>query len=121
MDEFQEHFSNDRHPDIEVFTYTAQGFFINIPEITTEIKWTDIQTIFGYKIDLLTFDEICIEVFYDYNHSFKLSEYSISWDSFLKKIKEQFPEIDENWHFDIIPPAFKSNLTLIYERGKSNF
>jgi hypothetical protein len=98
--------------------YTNSGFKIDNSE---EIKWSEMQAMFGYKRDLWTEDEICLDIFTKENKHFIVTEEALGWDIFLGKIAEQFPKINRNWHFDIVFPAFKTNLTLLYEKENKTF
>ena len=105
----------DKLVDNGIFDYTEDGFTITLKELK-KIKWTQIQSIFAYKVDLLTTDEICIDVFCDYDISFRVTEETAGWFVFLERLKEQFPTIEEDWNINIAQPAFATNLTLVYDR-----
>jgi hypothetical protein len=101
--------------DNGIFEYTDEGFTISLEELR-KIKWAQIQTIFAYKVDLFTTDEICIDVICDNNISFRVTEETAGWFVFLERLKEQFPTIEEDWSINITQPAFATNLTLVYDR-----
>jgi hypothetical protein len=106
----------DRFEDLGIFNYSEKGFTVNLDNSNYEIKWDQIQTIFGYKIDLLTIDEICLDIFCDQHISFMISEETAGWFVFLEHLKERFSTIRADWNFIIQMPAFQTNLTLIYDR-----
>ncbi|MBO9703289.1 MAG: hypothetical protein J7604_23950 [Sporocytophaga sp.] len=106
---------NDRLIDNGIFQYTENGFIISFPE-TIEVNWNQIQSIFGYKVDLMMTDLICIDVFCDNNISFSLTEETAGWFVFIDFLKEQFPTIEGHWNINISQTAFATNLTLVYDR-----
>jgi hypothetical protein len=98
------------------FTYSESGFSVLIGEDKKEIEWSNIKSIYGYKIDNYTEDEICLNVNCDNDISFTISEEIAGWYIFLEKMAIQFPSIDKNWNLEIASPAFDTNLTLLFER-----
>jgi hypothetical protein len=106
---------NDRLVDNGIFRYTETGFAITLTD-TKNIEWKKIQSIFAYKLDLMTTDEICIDIFCDDNISFRVTEKTAGWFVFLERLKEQFPTVEEDWNVSITHPAFATNLTLLYDR-----
>ncbi|MCA6368761.1 MAG: hypothetical protein IM631_20985 [Cytophagales bacterium] len=106
---------NDRLVDNGIFRYTETGFAITLTD-TKNIEWKKIQSIFAYKLDLMTTDEICIDIFCDDNISFRVTEETAGWFVFLERLKEQFPTVEEDWNVSITHPAFATNLTLLYDR-----
>jgi hypothetical protein len=106
---------NDRLVDNGIFRYTETGFAITLTN-TKNIEWKKIQSIFAYKLDLMTTDEICIDIFCDDNISFRVTEETAGWFVFLERLKEQFPTVEEDWNVSIAHPAFATNLTLLYDR-----
>lgn len=117
--EFDEQMSYEfgqRLMDLGFFTYSESGFSVLIGENKKEVKWTDIKSIYGYKIDNYTEDEICLNVNCDSDVSFTISEEIAGWYIFLEKMAIQFPSIGKNWNLEIASPAFDTNLTLLFER-----
>ncbi|MCL9806644.1 hypothetical protein NAT51_14000 [Flavobacterium amniphilum] len=107
--------------DLGFFTYSDNGFGVEINGHSHSIAWTGIQALFGYKVDLYTLDEIRMDVFCDDDILFTISEETPGWYVFLKKIEEQFPAIKQNWNLEIAFPAFSANLTLLYEKHNKTF
>jgi hypothetical protein len=107
---------SERVEDLGIFRYSDKSFVIRLDRSNYDIQWTEIQSILGYKLDLLTTDEICLDIFCDNKISFTVTEETAGWFGFLKRIKEQFPTIEPDWSFNIQSPAFTTNLTLIYDR-----
>ena len=102
--------------DNGIFEYLENSFKINSEDGWREIQWTEIETIFGYKVDRFSFDTICIDVFCDNDKGFRITEETAGWFQFLKHLKETFQQIDKKWEFEIATPAFETKLTLIYDR-----
>ena len=117
--EFYEQISDkfgQRLMDLGFFTYSESGFSILIGEDKKEVEWTDIKSIYGYKIDDYTEDEICLNINCDTDISFTISEETAGWYIFLEKMAIQFPSINKNWNLEIVSPAFDTNLTLLFEK-----
>jgi hypothetical protein len=106
---------NDRLVDNGIFRYRETGFTISLTD-TKNIEWNKIQSILAYKLDLMTTDEICIDIFCDDNISFRVTEETAGWFVFIERLKEQFPTVEEDWNISIAHPAFATNLTLLYDR-----
>jgi hypothetical protein len=109
--EFQE-----KRKDLGIFTYTDNGFQVKILEQQYNVIWTDIQAMFGYKVDQYALDEICMDVFCNNDVSFRVTEESAGWYVFQDRVFEKFPSIKQNWYIEIAFPAFATNLTLLYEK-----
>jgi len=52
-----------RYNDTGVFQYLDTGFNFADRDKTIFVAWTDIEAIFAFKRDLITFDELNIEIF----------------------------------------------------------
>jgi len=102
--------------DLGFFLYDETGFNYNDQNEVVYYKWTDIKSAFGYKEDRYTTDEICLDIFTSDDYCIKLTEDTPGWYQFDKKLTENFP-ISNNWEEHIIHPAFKTNLTLLYDKG----
>lgn len=104
------------YEDNGIFTFPDYGFTIKLKDELYDIKWEEIKTILGYKIDLYATDCICAEVYCDNSKSFAINEETKGWFQFQKHLKERFPTIDSGWDIEISAPAFETNLTLVYDR-----
>ncbi|TGE24711.1 hypothetical protein E5K00_05740 [Hymenobacter aquaticus] len=101
-----------------VFMYTEHGFSLTVAQKHTLIEWAQVNTLLGFKADLLTVDCICLDVFAANNVRFRISEQTLGWYTFLRKLEELFPEIDKGWEFRIAQLPFATNLRVIYDREK---
>ena len=82
------------------------------------IRWTEVRSILAYKKDLMTEDEVWMDVFCDGEKSFSICEEVHGWFQFVERSKIALPDIDPKWDFAIILEAFATNLTLVYDREK---
>lgn len=98
-----------------VFEFTNDELRIKDKDRLTEVKWTNITTILGYKKDLITYDTICLDIIFN-NRALTICEESEGWVDLLEALKKQFPRIPDNWYLDIMKPAFKTKLILLYDR-----
>jgi hypothetical protein len=103
-----------------IFSYTEDGFIIKFKTHDRSIKWSDIETIIAYKRDLMTTDQICFDLFYQNSLSSTISEDTEGWSQFVNRMQEAFPQIDKDWWGKIIHPAFKTNMTLLYDKQRRN-
>ena len=103
-----------RH-DPGAFTYEEDGFFYAFMTETRKISWASIEKIVAYKQDLITVDEICIDIIYD-NWVTTFTEETPGWYVFLEKIKMVFPGIPPDWSDAIMRPPFDTKLMVLYER-----
>ena len=112
--------------DLGIFSYNNLGFDIDLKDGFHSIKWTDIERLQAYKVDLLTTDEICIDIIFD-NKTIIVTEETKGWYQFIEKLKSSLPQTNDNWEDLVFKNPFEYNLTTIYERAdrempsKSNF
>lgn len=112
--------------DLGIFTYNNFGFDIDLKEGYYSIKWTDIERLQAYKVDLVTTDEVCIDITFD-NKTITITEATKGWYQFIDRLKEEFSHVDDEWQAIVLKTPFEYNLTTIYERAdrimpaKSNF
>ncbi len=106
--------------DNGIFVYQDNAFKINFESGPMDVNWDDIQTVFGYKVDLYTLDCICADIFCSNNKSFKINEETAGWFQFMIHLSERFPNVEKNWDIRIATPAFETNLTLVYDRENRN-
>ncbi len=101
--------------DVGQFIYEDDGFRYPFKDHDEKLNWADVERITGYKMDLMTTDEICMEIFSgDWKYSF--SESTPGWYQLLVKLKIVFPSIPDNWDGKIMLPPFATNFTVLYER-----
>ena len=95
------------------FIFYEDGFSTEFDKIRMFYKWNEVEEIIAYKVDIFAEDVICIELFFkDYKLLF--TEETKGWDEFLDRMHHYFPQINQNWRFDIVKPAFARNETLIF-------
>jgi hypothetical protein len=74
-----------------------------------------VDRIVGYKLDLFTVDEICIELHIG-DRAVRFNESTPGWYQLLERLRRVFPSIPEGWDWDVTLPAFATNYTVLYER-----
>lgn len=108
---------DERYEDTGVFEYNTEGFTITTKKFTETIRWGNITKLNVYKVDLLTIDQIEMEIEYnDSKELIRITEELPGWYQFVLKTKEVFPTIPKDWDIDIINPAFERNYRTIYEK-----
>ena len=101
--------------DMGKFIYEEEGIVYPFTDGTQKIKWTEIERIAGYKADLMTTDEIRMDIQWK-GLSWTLTEETPGWYQLLKRLAVAFPSIPEGWDWDIVQPPFATNYTVLYER-----
>ena len=114
-DEVKERFER-KFNDVGKFRYEEDGFIFQSSSGEQKVKWADIERLVAYKKDLVTIDEICLDIIYN-NREITVTEETVGWYQFLQKIRLEFPSIPENWDSDIAHPAFATNLRVLYQRA----
>ena len=104
-----------RQNDLGVFTYNSSGFEIDLKNEYHYIKWADIERLVAYKADLMSVDEICMDIIYD-NKTVIITEETFGWHQFIKRIKTALLSVNENWEALVLKSPFEYDLTTIYER-----
>jgi hypothetical protein len=98
------------------FTYTDDGFSLEEHKGVKSYKWSDLETVFGFKEDRYTTDEICMDIFTSGKASLRLTESTPGWYQFQKWLSENIPAIPEGWDREIAVPGFETKLTLLFDR-----
>ncbi len=109
-----------KHDEDGIFIYTDTGFICYLDSGTIEQKWTDIQTLLGYKKDLLTYDMICLTVYLNNQTNFVITEETHGWFNFLKKVTEHLNGSLVNWEIEIMNPAFEAKPTVVFDSKNRN-
>ncbi|MCI9844516.1 hypothetical protein [Flavobacterium pectinovorum] len=102
--------------DNGIFEYHKNGFIITTENETYNYEWNEIKTVYGYKIDLLAYDEICIDVFTIDQKKFTITESTGGWFQFISRLSENIKSIEIDWYLKIANPPFEKNLTLLYDK-----
>jgi hypothetical protein len=98
------------------FEYKVTGFNLAISNKTYQIEWREIEKLVVYKIDLLTFDEICLDIVLP-KTILTITEEIPGWWSFLDQVELQFPATKDSWTKFRGGPAFDRSVTTIYQRS----
>jgi hypothetical protein len=95
------------------FEFTGGGFSLH----TTGkfYSWTDIEEVSAYKVDLITTDDICLDISFQ-DFILTISEEVPGFPLFIEKLIEALPGIDGDWEAKVIKPPFATNQTIIYKR-----
>ena len=105
-----------KYNDLGIFSYNNLGFDIDLEDGFHSIRWTDIERLEAYKADLLTTDEICIDIIFD-NKTIIITEETKGWYQFIDKLTSVLPSINNNWQALVLASPYEYDLTTIYERG----
>lgn len=102
--------------DEGLFNYNFNSFSIKTKESLEVLEWNNIEFMLGYKKDLFATDLICLQVYFENDLNFVLTEETPGWYKFLEHSKEFLEAIEAKWEVNIAIPAFETNLTLIYDK-----
>lgn len=101
--------------DLGGFVYEEDGFTYQFRDGVEKIKWIAIERLEAYKVDLMTTDEIRVNIVYG-EYQFTITEETPGWYQFVARTKEVFPTIPKDWDSVITNPAFATNFMVLYER-----
>ncbi len=102
--------------DLGFFSYDDTGFNLKEHKRVTHYNWTDIETIFGYKEDHYTTDEICLHIFINGKEYLTFTESTPGWYQFNDRLIKNIPSISKSWEGEIAVPAFETKLTLLFDK-----
>jgi hypothetical protein len=82
-----------------------------------ELRWFEVERVSAYKVDCLTYDMIWL-AFERRGHreALHIQEEAEGFQDLMSALGEAFPEIIQEWYFNVMQPAFAENLTILFER-----
>ena len=82
------------------------------------IEWQAVVSIFAFKRDLFAVDLICLCVNMNDDTAVEVAEDMKGWEALAMKLPEYLPGCKkfEQWFEAVAIPAFKPNVTEIYQR-----
>jgi hypothetical protein len=98
-----------------VIKYVDDGFSLTTNVGERFYRWSDIETITAYKADLMTYDDLRLDVDFG-DVVLTLSEDLAGWSGFVEMLPKMFPGALVDWESKVIQTPFATNLTLIYTR-----
>lgn len=101
--------------EIGAFDYEEGGFSYPFENGASVVRWAEVDRIVGYRLDLMTVDEICIELHIG-DRAIRFIESTPGWYQFMKRLKAIFPAIPNGWDWDVVKRPFAANYTVLYER-----
>lgn len=107
---------DEMYQELGAFSYDDNGFTILYEDFEQRLNWLDITQLNVYKVDLMTIDQIEMEIVYG-DQRFSITEELPGWYQFVIKTKEIFPTIPKDWDVAIIHPAFATNYRTIYDKA----
>ena len=108
---------SDSSPAEGAFAFSETGFRLISPHGTGQYDWACLQSAFGFKLDLLTLDEIGLDLFFANGSRLRLTESLTGWPALLQHLRTHFPSIPPDWDWDIMQPPFATNLTLLFDKA----
>ena len=88
--------------------------------VTREIKWSEIERIYTYKVDCFGYDVIWLAFEVPEQDELHIPEDAKGFEILTAAMNESTPTINSEWYFEVMQPPFAENLTLLFERrGKA--
>ena len=83
------------------------------------VAWQDAVEVKAFKRDLYAVDLICLSFLLKDNKALEINEEMGGWESLVEKLPEYLPGCQkfEEWFGAVAYPAFKPNITAIYQRN----
>ncbi|RDC64414.1 hypothetical protein [Adhaeribacter pallidiroseus] len=97
------------------FSFSSEGLQMVQNSEPIEVYWADVREITAYKVDLLTVDEIRIDIV-THEAIITITEETPGYYTFKVKLKTIFPDSDMEWEEKVVKSAFAENLTIIYKK-----
>ena len=98
-----------------IFEFRDNSFIATLSDKKLEVFWDNISEINVYKVDLMTIDEIVMEMTYN-DRVLTITEETDGWNSFTDKLENIFPTIPVDWWQKVAHPAFATNFATIYKK-----
>jgi len=98
---------------IGLFTYNATSFIIHFNNGAVTVNWNDIESIFAYKVDWFTFDDVYLDLIVN-GEIISMCEDIDGFETFTETLHEHLPTL-KNW-WVVVPPAFATNFTMLYDK-----
>ena len=94
---------------------TADGFSFGVPDRPpVQARWSDIDGIATWKVDLVTYDDIRLVFHLVGDRWIEVSEEQPGFVELCEKMQKQFPSIPEGWYLDVMQRTFATNLRVLY-------
>lgn len=97
------------------FQYTQDSFALTRIAPETFYKWNEIEEITANKLDLMTTDEVRLNISFS-SMVLTISEEMPGWPLFIEKLMNTLPGIAGDWEEKVIETPFAANTTIIYKR-----
>ncbi|WP_432200523.1 hypothetical protein ACRAQ7_13310 [Erythrobacter sp. W53] len=98
--------------NVRKLEFDETSFSVLANSVTTSMRWTDIETVYAYKQDLISYDQICLTLV---GGGKELTVYeTMDGYSQFRSHMEKTLGIDPEWIFNVMTPPFDTNLTRIY-------
>ncbi len=107
-----------RKSDVTI-SFDESGFkVINGKSKKVQINWSDIDSISVFKRDLITFDEICMELLTKSEKRIELNEEMTGWEELVKAMPEHLEGCVsiKDWFPEVTKESFETNKVFLFSR-----
>jgi hypothetical protein len=105
-----------RHGPQQEVKFDRDGFSV-FEESTPKgrVLWSEVVEVFAYKLDLGTYDEMCIGFRIDADGThWCVSEEFVGYQELIQKLRDKYPGIRDDWFSTVAFPAFAPNRTTLW-------
>ncbi len=78
------------------------------------VAWSAIHAIATYKLDLGTYDEICLAFNVVGSSWVEVPESTPGFSDLMAVVSRRYPEVPRDWHQDVMLPAFATNYRVLW-------
>ena len=122
--ERQKSYRAGRRDTVYTIFHNANAMKLSFLSMTNErgeivVAWQDTARVKAFKRDLYAVDLICLAILLKDNKAVEINEEMGGWESLIEKLPEYLPGCQkfEEWFTAVAYPAFKPNITVIYQRN----
>jgi hypothetical protein len=101
---------------IDVCGINSGSFTIQYKHVGKVLNWSDVSEIFAFNADLITTDQIGLEIICE-GTSYFIDEDLPGWSQFVENSKAVLIGISHEWESNIIQPPLTQNRLIIYSRS----
>ena len=103
-------------PLIEV---EEDGFSVRFNASAERMPWSAITSVVAFKRDTYIVDLICLAIQVDEGKIMEVNEEMSGWSALVMGLAERLPGFPsfEDWFRSVAFPAFKTNTTVLFDRG----
>ena len=100
---------------VQVRLATDRFIAIKDDKETENIKWSEIEIAYTYKVDCFAYDMIWL-AFVRQEGELHVPEEAEGFEILMAAMSEAIPEINSNWYDEVMQSPFAENFTILFQR-----